>query len=173
MQDIIEFIYISDISLLSTFSTAELTNSSIEVITSSFPVESCACPEGYSGSSCQDCARGYARPSEDITDTCVRCECNNLTLDCDVSSGTCLSCEGNSEGTNCERCRPGYYGDPTRGVPCVQCTCPLIENSFSPTCFLDNDDLQTCDSCAPGYTGRNCETCMEGYFGNPLVSIII
>ena len=103
----------------------------------------------------------------------MRCECNNLTLDCDVSSGACLDCEGNSEGANCERCRSGYYGDPTRNISCMQCACPLIDNSFSPTCFLDEqDDMQTCDNCAPGYAGRNCELCMEGYFGSPLVSII-
>lgn len=54
----------------------------------------------------------------------------------------------------------------------MPCACPLTDNNFSPTCFLDDqDDTQTCDSCAPGYAGRNCETCMEGYFGNPLVSM--
>lgn len=77
---------------------------------------------------------------------------------------------GNSEGPNCEQCISGFYGDPTRGIPCLPCECPTLANSFSPTCFLDADDLPTCDSCAPGYTGRNCDLCMDGFFGNPFVS---
>ena len=142
----------------------------VTVIRTSFPTERCVCPEAYQGSSCMECARGFARVSDNVLDPCNRCECNNQSLDCDPNTGECLDCQGNTEGFNCDRCIPGYYGDPTRGIPCLPCECPLARNSFSPTCFLDSDGLQTCDSCAVGYTGRNCDMCMDGYFGSPFVS---
>ena len=64
----------------------------------------------------------------------------------------------------------GFYGDPTRGIPCLPCNCPVVGNGFSPTCYLNNTDgLSTCNACAVGYTGRNCEICMDGFFGNPMV----
>ena len=159
-----------NISLISIFSTTELSVTEIVVITRSYPVEDCLCPDEFSGPSCQECARGHARASGDIRDMCVQCNCNNQTLDCNSTTGVCLNCTGNTEGDNCESCTSGYYGDPTRGIRCMPCTCPLSANSFSATCFLDVDDQQTCDSCELGYTGRNCEVCMDGYFGNPLVS---
>ncbi len=158
---------------MSTFSFIELAVTSMAVnITQPYPVEQCLCPNGFSGLSCQYCDRGYFRPSRDIREPCVRCECSNQTLDCDVVSGVCLNCTENTEGNNCEQCISGFYGDPTRGIPCRPCFCPLMNNSFSNSCFLDVDDEQTCDACQLGYSGRNCEMCMDGYFGNPLVRII-
>lgn len=159
-----------NVSLISIFSTTKLNITEVVIISRSYPVEDCSCPNEFSGPSCQECARGYARPSGDIRDMCVQCNCNNQTLDCNSTTGVCLNCTGNTEGENCESCIRGYYGDPTRGIPCMPCTCPLAANSFSATCFLDVDDQQTCDSCELGYTGRNCDVCMDGYFGNPLVS---
>ena len=77
-------------------------------------------------------------------------------------------------GDQCERCEEGYYGDPTRGIACEACPCPRVGNGFSPTCFLDaTDDLPTCDACQRGYAGRNCEICMDGFFGSPLVSLYL
>ena len=147
-----------------------ITNSSIS-LPSTYPVEDCSCPAPYRGLSCQSCARGYFRPSGLVMDPCLQCNCNGQTLDCDLVTGTCLNCSGNTTGSNCERCIDGFYGDPTRGIPCMPCNCPLAGNSFSPTCSLNLTDSQsTCDNCAPGYTGRNCEICMDGFFGNPMVS---
>lgn len=136
-----------------------------------FPTENCQCPEAYSGHSCGDCSPGFARSSDFPMDTCVRCDCNNHTLDCDSVTGVCINCQGNTEGDHCEQCTTGYYGDPTNSVECLPCECPLLDNSFSPTCILnETDGLSICDGCALGYTGRNCELCIDGYFGNPLVS---
>lgn len=135
-----------------------------------FPVELCACPVEYTGSSCQLCAQGYTRPSRNVSDPCIECNCNNLSLSCDSDTAVCINCTGNSEGDNCESCQPGYYGDPTRGIPCLPCQCPTLERSFSPTCFLDSDLNATCNNCSTGYTGRNCETCMAGFYGDPKVS---
>ena len=137
-----------------------------------FPTEDCQCPDNYTGRSCEDCSEGFTLSSRLPTDTCVRCDCNNQSSDCDPLTGVCVNCQGNTQGEHCEQCAAGYYGDPTRGIECLLCRCPLVANSFSATCYLnETDGLPVCDNCATGYTGRNCELCMNGYFGSPLVSI--
>ncbi|XP_041062394.1 basement membrane-specific heparan sulfate proteoglycan core protein isoform X1 [Carcharodon carcharias] len=135
-------------------------------------VEECICPEGYKGSSCQECAFGYTRTASGLyLGMCERCDCNGHS-DCDADTGECLRCQHNTEGLRCERCGPGFYGDARRGTPndCRPCPCPgaTPSNQFSPTCFLDADGQPTCDHCSSGYEGRNCERCAPGYTGNPM-----
>uniref|UniRef100_H2MMH3 Heparan sulfate proteoglycan 2 n=1 Tax=Oryzias latipes TaxID=8090 RepID=H2MMH3_ORYLA len=124
-------------------------------------VEEC-CPAGYTGLSCEICSSGFERvPGGLYLGTCAGCNCNGHATDCDPISGNCLSCQHNTEGPQCEKCRPGYFGDPGRGRPddCKPCPCPYPETSrFSDTCFLDIDQQATCDACRPGYTGRRCES---------------
>nr|XP_033484843.1 basement membrane-specific heparan sulfate proteoglycan core protein isoform X12 [Epinephelus lanceolatus] len=137
-------------------------------------VEECRCPPGYSGLSCEMCSPGFERvPGGSYLGTCAGCNCNGHASACDPISGHCLSCQHNTEGPQCDKCRPGYFGDPSRGRPddCKPCPCPYYETSrrFSDTCFLDVDQQPTCDACRPGYTGRRCEKCAPGYQGNPLL----
>uniref|UniRef100_A0A3Q2D071 Heparan sulfate proteoglycan 2 n=1 Tax=Cyprinodon variegatus TaxID=28743 RepID=A0A3Q2D071_CYPVA len=124
-------------------------------------VEEC-CPPGYTGLSCEMCLSGFERvPGGSYLGTCAGCNCNGHATACDPVSGHCLSCQHNTEGPQCDRCRPGYFGDPTRGGPddCKPCPCPYTETSrFSDTCFLHTDQQPTCDACRPGYTGRRCES---------------
>ncbi|CAG5123328.1 unnamed protein product, partial [Candidula unifasciata] len=136
-------------------------------------VESCVCPEGYTGLSCQECAGGYLRVEDSGTaiGRCVRCSCNGHATSCDPETGVCQNCQHNTVGDRCERCAPGFYGDPAAGTAydCRPCPCPLTipSNQFSPTCFLDQDTRVTCDRCPPGYTGRDCGQCAPGFQGNP------
>ncbi|KPP76122.1 basement membrane-specific heparan sulfate proteoglycan core protein-like, partial [Scleropages formosus] len=125
-------------------------------------VEECRCPPGYLGLSCETCSPGFERVSGgSYLGTCAGCNCHGHASSCDPVSGHCLSCQHNTEGPQCNKCRPGYFGDPTRGRPddCKPCPCPYTETSrrFSDTCFLDYDSQATCDACRPGYTGRRCE----------------
>ena len=138
-----------------------------------FPIEVCDCPLNYTGQFCQDCASLYARPGGNLADSCTLCECYAPVDGCDASTGICLNCMDNTTGTQCESCLPGHFGDPMQGIPCQPCPCPLVDRSFSSSCFLDNDSLPTCTACEEGYTGRNCEQCVNGYFGDPLVSVHI
>ncbi|XP_056158189.1 basement membrane-specific heparan sulfate proteoglycan core protein [Lampris incognitus] len=136
-------------------------------------VEECRCPPGYSGLSCEMCSSSFERiPGGPYLGTCAGCNCNGHASACDPISGHCLSCQHNTEGPQCDKCRPGYFGDPSRGRPddCKPCPCPYSETSrrFSDTCFLDTDQQATCDACQPGYTGRRCEKCAPGYQGDPL-----
>ncbi|KAA8591296.1 hypothetical protein FQN60_002239 [Etheostoma spectabile] len=137
-------------------------------------VEECRCPPGYSGLSCEMCSPGFERvPGGSYLGTCAGCNCYGHASACDPISGHCLSCQHNTEGPQCDKCRPGYFGDPSRGRPddCKPCPCPYYETSrrFSDTCFLDVDQQPTCDACRPGYTGRRCEKCAPGYQGNPVL----
>ncbi|XP_076597098.1 basement membrane-specific heparan sulfate proteoglycan core protein isoform X2 [Chaetodon auriga] len=137
-------------------------------------VEECRCPPGYSGLSCELCSSGFERvPGGSYLGTCAGCNCNGHASACDPISGHCLSCQHNTEGPQCDKCRSGYFGDPSRGRSddCKPCPCPYYETSrrFSDTCFLDVDQQPTCDACRPGYTGRRCEKCAPGYQGNPLL----
>ncbi|XP_040007845.1 basement membrane-specific heparan sulfate proteoglycan core protein isoform X2 [Xiphias gladius] len=137
-------------------------------------VEECRCPPGYSGLSCEMCSSSFERvPGGSYLGTCAGCNCNGHASACDPISGHCLSCQHNTEGPQCDKCRPSYFGDPSRGRPddCKPCPCPYSETlrRFSDTCFLDVDQQPTCDACRPGYTGRRCEKCAPGYQGNPLL----
>ncbi|XP_039611708.1 basement membrane-specific heparan sulfate proteoglycan core protein isoform X4 [Polypterus senegalus] len=157
---------LSDITMDTT--TLEHTNQG-----SADTVEQCRCPPGYTGLSCESCAPGFERIKEGpYLGTCAGCHCNGHASTCDPVSGYCLSCQHNTEGPQCNKCKPGFFGDPRRGHAddCKPCPCPYTETSrrFSNTCFLDTDGQATCDACATGYTGRRCEKCAAGYQGNPL-----
>uniref|UniRef100_H3D4F7 Heparan sulfate proteoglycan 2 n=1 Tax=Tetraodon nigroviridis TaxID=99883 RepID=H3D4F7_TETNG len=137
-------------------------------------VEECRCPPGYYGLSCETCSPGFERVSGgSYLGTCAGCNCNGHASACDPVNGHCLSCQHHTEGPRCDKCRSGYFGDPSRGRPddCKPCPCPYYETSrrFSNTCFLDVDNQPTCDACRLGYTGRRCEKCASGYQGNPVL----
>ncbi|XP_072412131.1 laminin subunit alpha-2 isoform X1 [Chiloscyllium punctatum] len=135
-------------------------------------VEICHCPPEYSGTSCESCAQGYRRVNGTLYGgICVPCSCYGHSSYCDDITGECLNCQHDTTGRFCDKCRPGFYGDPTRGTPndCHPCSCPLLisTNNFSPTCHLDSRGEIICDQCAPGYAGSRCDRCSEGFFGRP------
>ncbi|XP_042555133.1 laminin subunit alpha-1 [Dipodomys spectabilis] len=143
-------------------------------------LESCVCPPGTTGFSCQDCAPGYHRGKlpEDggrapppLLAPCVPCSCNNHSDSCDPETGKCLNCRANTAGDHCDVCAPGYYGTVT-GSPqdCSPCACPHHPPaSFSPTCVPEGAGGFRCDACVPGHEGQFCERCSTGYHGNPQV----
>ncbi|XP_074549755.1 laminin subunit alpha-1 [Halichoeres trimaculatus] len=136
-------------------------------------VEMCECPWGYSGTSCEACLPGFFRVGGVLFGgNCLQCECNDHANECDTD-GVCLGCTHNTTGPHCDQCLPGFYGDATEGTAgdCQVCPCPLTQpsNSFSPTCMLEPSGQVSCDQCQEGYTGRNCERCANGFYGNPQV----
>uniref|UniRef100_A0A4W6EC76 Basement membrane-specific heparan sulfate proteoglycan core protein n=1 Tax=Lates calcarifer TaxID=8187 RepID=A0A4W6EC76_LATCA len=142
-------------------------------------IESCICPPGYTGLSCQECAPGYFRqPQSELSSQslksmfvrpCVRCRCNNHSETCNTETGECQDCQHHTSGRSCESCAPGYYGNVSGSISdCSLCACPLRDNSFSPTCVSEGalGDFR-CTACQAGYEGRYCERCSVGYYGNP------
>nr|XP_037289782.1 basement membrane-specific heparan sulfate proteoglycan core protein-like isoform X27 [Rhipicephalus microplus] len=143
-------------------------------------VEQCACPTGYTGNSCENCAPGYIRRrSGPYLGECVQgvlpCNCNGHSNSCDQQTGRCLNCQHNTDGPSCEMCKRGFYGDARRGTPsdCQPCPCPMVDvpGQFSPTCVLEADGQVTCNSCPIGFEGRRCERCAPGYERYPPGSV--
>ncbi|KAM4522102.1 laminin subunit alpha-2 isoform 2-T2 [Odontesthes bonariensis] len=147
-------------------------------------IEKCDCPTGYSGLSCEECAAGFYRlrpeslvsipasrvPTAAGMGSCVQCQCNGHSSTCDPETSICQNCQDNTEGDQCDRCSPGFYGV-VRGFSddCKPCACPLTnpENNFSPTCVAEGFDDYRCTACPEGYEGKYCERCATGYHGNP------
>ncbi|XP_048106035.1 laminin subunit alpha-2 isoform X4 [Alosa alosa] len=156
---------------LSSVSLEEASESAVGEVRAT-AVETCRCPHGYSGNSCEGCLSGYRRVNGTIfKGSCEPCICSGHASECDVLSGVCLGCRDHTTGPHCDTCAPGYYGDATKGTPndCQPCACPLLipSNNFSPTCQLGRDGELVCDQCPPGFAGPRCDSCANGYFGQP------
>lgn len=136
------------------------------------PAEKCECPPGYSGLSCEDCAKGYYRdPDGPFGGYCIPCECNGHAETCDCNTGICQDCQHQTTGDHCDQCIEGYHGNATFGTPydCMICACPLPidSNNFAFGCDVSPDGYSISCDCKPGYTGHKCQSCANGYFGQP------
>ncbi|XP_012279283.1 laminin subunit gamma-1 [Orussus abietinus] len=129
-------------------------------------VEHCQCPHGYVGQFCESCAPGFHHdpPNGGPFANCVPCNCNGHADICEAETGQCI-CQHNTAGSNCEHCTRGYYGNPLKGTAndCQPCPCP----DNGPCILLGNNPDPICSECPLGRTGPRCETCSDGYFGNP------
>uniref|UniRef100_A0A6I8N883 Laminin subunit gamma-1 n=2 Tax=Ornithorhynchus anatinus TaxID=9258 RepID=A0A6I8N883_ORNAN len=130
-------------------------------------VESCTCPAGYGGQFCEHCIPGYRRetPSLGPYSPCVLCTCNGHSESCNPETGVC-NCRDNTAGPHCEKCSDGYYGDSTAGTnsDCQPCPCP----EGSSCAVVPKTKEVVCTNCPTGTTGKRCELCDDGYFGDPL-----
>ncbi|KAJ8408959.1 hypothetical protein AAFF_G00239800 [Aldrovandia affinis] len=148
----------------------------------------CDCQHNTCGPSCDRCCSGFNQvPWKPATtysaNECEPCNCNKHSFDCyydpevdqrrasvnlqgeSQGGGVCLECQHHTTGINCERCIPGYYRSPDQPLDspfaCSPCAC---QSEFTDgTC----EDLTGRCYCKPNYTGRNCETCAEGYVNFP------
>ncbi|CAI4227289.1 unnamed protein product [Auanema sp. JU1783] len=131
-------------------------------------VEQCQCPPGYVGTSCEDCAPGYSRTGGGLyLGLCEKCECHGHASTCDKEYGFCVDCQHNTEGDQCERCKPGFVGDARRGTP-HDCQ----PAATRPPCQCNNHSPRGCDSfgrcllCEHNTEGTHCERCKKGFYGD-------
>ncbi|XP_048395303.2 laminin subunit gamma-1-like [Stegostoma tigrinum] len=106
----------------------------------------CRCkPEGVIGDKCEKCQPGFYSLS---STGCKRCTCNmaGVTDICDVETGRC-TCKYNVEGTNCNRCKSGYYNlHPDNPMGCSACFCfghssvCKVEDGYRKACITSTFD---------------------------------
>lgn len=82
------------------------------------------CQDWTTGQYCQHCRAGsYGNATSG--QGCHGCNCNEHGSEalgvCNFQTGVCF-CQDNTIGDNCDKCKPGYYGDPRNGGMCYyQC----------------------------------------------------
>ncbi|XP_050533162.1 basement membrane-specific heparan sulfate proteoglycan core protein-like isoform X14 [Daktulosphaira vitifoliae] len=127
-------------------------------------VEECVCPEGYKGLSCEDCDVGYTRNGGQglYLGICEPCSCNGNSNHCDKDTGTCIDCQNHSTGEQCEKCLPGYVGNPEKGEPCVPTAqLPVCECDQRGTILPCRDEKCICKT---NVVGPRCNHCRPGTF---------
>lgn len=135
------------------------------------------CQHNTEGDHCEHCVAGFVRSgSEDPTAPCVSCPCplsvpsNNFAVGCVLRGGRtqCL-CKPGYAGASCERCAPGFFGNPlVLGSSCQPCDCS--GNGDPNLLFSDCDPLTgACRGCLRHTAGPRCESCAPGFYGDALV----
>ncbi|XP_076973275.1 laminin subunit alpha-5 [Tamandua tetradactyla] len=135
------------------------------------------CQHNTEGAHCEHCRNGFVSGgSGDPTAPCVSCPCplavpsNNFAKGCVLRGGRtqCL-CKPGYAGVACERCAPGFFGNPmVLGSSCRPCDCS--GNGDPNLLFSDCDPLTgICRSCLHHTTGPRCESCAPGFHGNALL----
>lgn len=123
------------------------------------------CKHNTAGDRCERCKEGYFGSAAERT--CRLCPCpfsvssNSFAVSCgDVLGDIQCVCKPGYTGVRCEKCAPGYYGDPlTPGENCRPCNCNgngnscdprtgVCKNSLEPGDTNTDDRCQECDSCA-------------------------
>ncbi|XP_060035208.1 laminin subunit alpha-5 [Erinaceus europaeus] len=135
------------------------------------------CQHNTAGNHCELCEAGFLRGgSEDPSAPCISCPCplavpsNNFAVGCILRNGQaqCL-CKPGYAGPSCERCAPGFFGNPlVLGSSCQPCDCS--GNGDPNMLFSDCDPLTgACRGCLRHTTGPHCESCAPGFYGNALL----
>ncbi|KAJ6662205.1 hypothetical protein lerEdw1_012672 [Lerista edwardsae] len=121
------------------------------------------CQDNTVGDHCSVCASGYYGKVTGSSNDCSLCACprtnpGSFSPTCvmkGVNDFHCNACITGYEGQYCERCSPGYYGNPKApGGTCQQCQC-------NPNGSVNNncDHLSGQCICKPGATGKLCNEC--------------
>ncbi|NXI49580.1 LAMA4 protein, partial [Chloroceryle aenea] len=135
------------------------------------------CQRNTTGQHCEQCPDGFIGDVvRGVPTFCQPCPCPlpalaNFAVSCYRKGGSvrCV-CKENYAGPNCERCAPGYYGNPLLiGSTCKKCDCS--GNSDPNLIFEDCDEVTgQCRNCLRNTTGFKCERCAPGYYGDARVA---
>ncbi|XP_077410264.1 laminin subunit alpha-5 isoform X1 [Vanacampus margaritifer] len=135
------------------------------------------CQHSTAGDHCEKCQAGFS--SNISVDgqvlSCSSCPCplrapsNNFAQGCVEKNEHmhCLCMPGYA-GPHCERCAPGYYGNPmVLGSTCQPCNCN--GNTDPNMLFTDCHPLTgECLSCMHNTSGPRCNECAPGYHGDAI-----
>ncbi|XP_034027667.1 laminin subunit alpha-5 [Thalassophryne amazonica] len=137
------------------------------------------CQHHTAGNHCEKCQGGFLGNNtiDGQAVSCSSCPCplkvpsNNFAVGCVQRSDRmqCLCMPGYA-GPNCERCAPGYYGNPmVIGSTCQPCHCH--DNTDPNMLFTDCHPVTgECLSCMHNTAGPHCDVCAPGYYGDAIVA---
>ncbi|XP_057219104.1 laminin subunit alpha-5 isoform X1 [Triplophysa rosa] len=137
------------------------------------------CRHNAAGDHCERCQGGFHGNNsiDGHAVSCSSCPCplqvasNNFAVRCVEKRNNmqCLCMPGYA-GFKCERCAPGYYGNPVViGSTCQPCHCN--GNSDPNMLFSDCHPLTgECQSCMHNTAGPHCEICAPGYYGDAITA---
>ncbi|KAM6455807.1 laminin subunit alpha-5 isoform 2-T2 [Liasis olivaceus] len=136
------------------------------------------CQHNTEGDHCERCKDGFVGNSSlERHLQCIGCPCplsvpsNNFATGCIYKGSTtqCL-CKPGYAGVSCERCAPGYYGNPlVIGSSCQPCDCS--GNADPNMLFSDCNTLTgVCTGCMYNTAGPRCELCAPGFYGDAVVA---
>ncbi|XP_012676862.2 laminin subunit alpha-4 [Clupea harengus] len=133
-----------------------------------------SCKDNSTGNFCESCQDGFTPEiTPDRRHLCRPCACplpipsNNFAEYCDQRGSVvrCV-CQPGYAGHSCERCAPGYYGNPMRkGDSCQKCDC---NGNSDPNLIFNecNNVTGQCLNCWGNTAGANCERCAPGFYGD-------
>ncbi|XP_062872234.1 laminin subunit alpha-5 [Trichomycterus rosablanca] len=137
------------------------------------------CLHNTAGDHCEKCRGGFH--SNNTVDghavACSSCPCplqvisNNFAIGCveKPKQMQCLCMPGYA-GPKCERCAPGYYGNPmVIGSKCQLCNC---NGNLDPNMLFSDCHPLTgeCQGCMYNTAGPHCEICAPGFYGDAITA---
>ncbi|XP_076132765.1 laminin subunit alpha-5 isoform X1 [Alosa pseudoharengus] len=135
------------------------------------------CQHNTAGDHCEKCPGGFLGNNtvEGQAVSCTSCPCplqvasNNFAIGCVEKTHhmQCLCMPGYA-GPKCERCAPGFYGNPmVLGSTCQPCKCH--DNTDANMLFSNCDTLTgECQGCMHNTAGPHCEICAPGFYGDAI-----
>ena len=148
----------------------------------------CKCQHNTCGAQCEQCCPGYVqfkwKPAT-VTNPniCQPCNCLGHSQECyydeEVDNqktsmdqygiysggGVCTNCQHNTEGTNCDKCRSGFYRPYNRPLNetnvCEKCQCDA--NFYTGSCAEGSGKCR----CRENFQEPNCAECSYGFTGYP------
>ncbi|VDN04221.1 unnamed protein product [Thelazia callipaeda] len=148
----------------------------------------CECTHNTKGLNCEQCMDFFNdlpwRPAiGDDSHECKRCECNGHAARCHfdraiyqasgfISGGVCDECMHNTQGKNCEQCKPYFYRNPERPITdpyvCLPCKCDRAGSLNDGICEGEEDLERGLVAgkcyCKPNVEGSWCERCKNGFW---------